>query len=103
MNRKERRRLKKLSRRNAGVNSSANETSPGRFPLPHFPTIKILEKAVTLHAQGSVEEAQALLRDILLRDPAHAGALNVLGIVDCQQGRLEQGETAPPKFSRYTR
>jgi predicted TPR repeat methyltransferase len=43
--------------------------------------------AVALHRDGRLQEAAALYRTVLDEDPAHAGALHLLGVIEGQSGR----------------
>ena len=47
-------------------------------------------QASQLHAAGRMEEAKAVLHALLAAAPAHAGALNLLGVVHGQQGDLTE-------------
>jgi predicted O-linked N-acetylglucosamine transferase (SPINDLY family) len=49
------------------------------------------QSAVDLFQRGQLDGAAALCRDIVLRDPAHADAWHVLGIVALQQHRTGEG------------
>ena len=52
-----------------------------------------LQKAVTLHQSGHLSEAQSGYRRILAADPSaetRAAALELLGLIACQQGQLDQ-------------
>jgi predicted TPR repeat methyltransferase len=42
--------------------------------------------AVALHRAGRLDEAAARYREILTGEPAHAGALHLLGVVEAQRG-----------------
>ncbi len=48
-------------------------------------------RAVDLFQRGELDGARALCHDIVRRDPAHADALHVLGIVAIQQRQLDAG------------
>jgi protein O-GlcNAc transferase len=45
-----------------------------------------LDQALAYHQEGRLNEAEALYREILAREPVHAEALNLLGILSAQQG-----------------
>jgi tetratricopeptide (TPR) repeat protein len=53
-------------------------------------TDAILEKAQHLHQQGRLQEAEALYREVLQREPSHPEALLFLGLIRHQQGRGEE-------------
>jgi len=65
----------------------------------------ILDKAVGLHRAGQTEEAAALYRELLDRDPDNPSALNLLGVIALQKadagtalGYLQRAaETAPER------
>ena len=54
--------------------------------------MELLSRAISLHRAGRLAEAGALYREILAREPDHAEALQLLGLVACQSARLEQAE-----------
>ncbi len=45
-----------------------------------------IEQAVALHRQGEFAKAEALYRRVLEREPGHAEALHLLGVIALQQG-----------------
>lgn len=45
--------------------------------------------AIQLHQAGNVEQAAEMYRDVLRRQPNHAGAWHLLGVAHQQQGNLE--------------
>lgn len=47
---------------------------------------KILERAVTLHRSGRLDEAERIYREVLTRAPRNPEALNLLGLI-CYQNR----------------
>src|SRR4051812_6449321 len=51
------------------------------------PIRNVLDAALGYHRAGLLAEAEALYRRILERDPGHAGAWHLLGVVAQQQGR----------------
>ncbi len=51
----------------------------------------LLDKAVTLHQAGHIEEAKAIYQSILRKQPKNADAHNYLGLAYHQQGDHEQG------------
>jgi len=46
---------------------------------------KILERAVALHRNGRLDEAERIYREVLTRTPKHPDALNLLGLVRYQK------------------
>jgi protein O-GlcNAc transferase len=51
------------------------------------PASDALQRAIALHQQGQLAEAEKLYRRILGKEPAHFDALHLLGVVRLQQGR----------------
>ena len=45
--------------------------------------------AVALHRSGHLDEAAGIYREVLAGEPAHVGALHLLGVVDAQRERYE--------------
>lgn len=50
-----------------------------------------LRRAMELHQQGRLMEAEPLYREVLAEYPSHPGGLQFLGILECQRGNLEEG------------
>ena len=50
---------------------------------------EIFDAAVNLHEAGQPEQAAKLYRELLSQDPAHADALQLLGVVEHQAGRRQ--------------
>jgi len=50
-----------------------------------------LKRAVAAHKAGDLETAARLYRDILTAKPDHVGALHLLGVIECQLGRHDEG------------
>jgi predicted TPR repeat methyltransferase len=48
------------------------------------------ERALALHRAGQLGEADALYREVLTSDPAHFGALHLLGVIEAQRGRYAE-------------
>jgi tetratricopeptide (TPR) repeat protein len=46
-----------------------------------------LQKAIALHQQGQLADAEGLYRQILASEPDHFDALHLLGVIRHQQGR----------------
>lgn len=59
-------------------------------PTPLDPA-KLLQMAIAHHQAGRMAEAEQLYRQILQQQPQHADALSLLGVIACQQEKLEQG------------
>lgn len=51
-------------------------------------------RAVELHQRGDTASAEPLYREILRRQPRHAGALHLLGVIHLQRGELAQALAA---------
>ena len=49
------------------------------------------KRAIELHRQGDLPEAERIYADVLRRQPAHADALHLLGLVAVQTGRAARG------------
>ena len=69
---------------------------------------QMLEGALRLHQAGSLIEAEALYRQILVVDPRHADALHLLGVVAHQGGRhaaavdlMRQAIAIQPRFAAF--
>jgi predicted TPR repeat methyltransferase len=56
-------------------------------PNPTDISDSAMQAALQLHQAGKLEAAENLYRDILSRDPNHADALRLLGMIALQQGR----------------
>lgn len=50
-----------------------------------------LRRAMELHQQGRLTEAEVLYREVLGEYPSHPGGLQFLGVLECQRGNLEEG------------
>jgi Flp pilus assembly protein TadD len=51
-----------------------------------------LESAMLLHQSGQLDQAESIYRQILTRDPKHADALHLLGVIHAQRGRHAEAE-----------
>ncbi|MGC1549720.1 MAG: tetratricopeptide repeat protein [Rhodanobacter sp.] len=51
----------------------------------------VADKAIRLHQQGQLAEAENLFMEVIQRAPAHAEALRLLGVIALQTGRPAQG------------
>jgi len=51
----------------------------------------VFREAFTLHQQGDRRGAAARYRQILAREPGHADALHLLGLIACEDGEVTQG------------
>ena len=47
-------------------------------------------RAVALHQQGKIQEAQALYESIIKHQPNHADALHLLGVIYHQTGHVDR-------------
>ena len=52
---------------------------------------ELFQQAQALHQQGRLAEAQASYEQVIKRDPSHAEALHLAGVIGFQTGRIEQG------------
>src|SRR4051794_31679182 len=48
------------------------------------------DKAMELHRQGRLDEAESIYADVLQQQPDHFDALHLLGVVAHQNGQLER-------------
>jgi predicted TPR repeat methyltransferase len=48
------------------------------------------QRAIALHVGGQLGEAEALYREVLSSEPAHSGALHLLGVIEAQRGRYAE-------------
>jgi hypothetical protein len=48
------------------------------------------ERALALHRGGQLGEAAALYREVLASEPAHFGALHLLGVIEGQRSRYAE-------------
>lgn len=62
-----------------------------------------VERAAALVREGRVEEAERQLAAVLQSTPNEAGALNLLGTIRAQQGRLDEAETFFTRAARADR
>ena len=53
-----------------------------------------LERAQSLHARGRLVEAETLYRDVLQRQPNEVKALEGLGVLTFQVGRLDEAKAS---------
>ncbi len=76
--------------------------------------MQAVQRAMTLHQSGQLVEAEKLYRSILATNPDHFEALHFLGVLQAQQGRLQEAEalmarslqrntTVPDAFVNYAR
>jgi tetratricopeptide (TPR) repeat protein len=66
---------------------SASGGSPSGGPTSPADPAARLNEAVQLHVAGRLSEAEAIYRQILQKDPDHAGAWHLLGVLACQVGQ----------------
>src|SRR5690349_16177323 len=59
-----------------------------RSMRPPSNTDATFQEAVRNHQRGDFARAAALYRKILARNPAHADALHLLGLIEAQAGKL---------------
>jgi len=50
-----------------------------------------LERATQIHERGDLNSARQICLEILETEPENAGALNLAGVILCQQGNLDEG------------
>jgi len=60
---------------------------------PPFNLAQVLAVATAHHQSGQLAQAEQLYRQILQQQPQQTDALNLLGVIACQRGRLEEGVT----------
>lgn len=53
--------------------------------------LSMMQRAVSLHREGRLEDAERAYREVLARDPAHAEALHLLGLLLHRGGRSAEG------------
>ena len=91
-------RKKRTSKKMVKVINSEGRGTEGMF-----------HQAATLHEQGALDQAENLCQKILSDAPKHAWALNLLGVIQCQTNRGENGikliasalQYAPEEVSFY--
>ena len=87
MNRKERRRLSKLNRRDRRAGRDAQGGAAGEAAF----VPAALQQALTFLQAGQPKEAWALYRQVLSVQPDHPEALNLGGVAAFQSGHAKQG------------
>jgi tetratricopeptide (TPR) repeat protein len=70
------------------MSSPSNPSPPPASPPADVPAL--LERALALHRQGRLADAQTAYRQILQADPGHADSLHLLGLIAHQSGDLAQ-------------
>lgn len=71
-------------------------TSPLRVNSQSFPQFNLSQALATAkahHQAGQLPQAEQITRQILQQQPQQVEALNLLGVIACQNGRLEEGMT----------
>lgn len=68
--------------------SNFRVNAPPRIPDPIEPQI---ERAMTFHQQGKLSDAEEIYKKILETNPIDFDALNMMGLLACQTGRIENG------------
>ena len=58
--------------------------------MPSYTRGDLHERAIALHRGGQLGEAEALYREVLASEPAHFGALHLLGVIEAQRGRYAE-------------
>ena len=64
--------------------------APRQGSQPPAATAETFGAALRQHQSGRLQDAEALYRKILSRDPSHVGSLHYLGVLAHQTGRSEQ-------------
>src|SRR4029077_12281327 len=57
-------------------------------PLQSLEIANTLQKAVALHQQGQLAQAERFYQTILRQAPNHVGAQRLLGLIECQRGNF---------------
>src|SRR5215471_8114403 len=71
-------------------------SGPKGFPSPHsgrpaaMDPAQMLRRALSVHQQGQLDEAERLYRSVLAVAPRNADALHFLGVLASQHGRKEE-------------
>lgn len=105
MNRKERRRLKKLSRRTGGTITDGTAAASGQA-VPSYAALSdaplggtganvsidaVLQQAFSLHQAGGLQQAVGLYRQVLAAQPNHTDALNSCAVATFLLGNAKEG------------
>ncbi len=73
------------NRRRTSRNLSESRVAPPK--APDVPLEQKIKRAVALHQQGLLSEAEQIYHDVLSVDPEHFAALHLLGVIRYQQGQ----------------
>ncbi|MFQ6023102.1 MAG: tetratricopeptide repeat protein [Acidiferrobacterales bacterium] len=88
MNRRERRRLRKLSRKSRGIDKRRAHATESESEVPLATT---LQQAITFLHSGFPQEARHLCQQVLATQPDHPEALNLCGVTAFQLGDINEG------------
>ncbi len=77
----------------ADGNSAQGPQSISPDPVSGAVTAEDFGRALALHRNGCIAEAERLYRDILSRNPRHSDAIQLLGAIDLQQGRDQEARS----------
>ena len=77
----------------------------GAFPRPFIPVTQLLTAVMQIaaehHRAGRKAAARAMYQEVLALDPRHADALFLLGVLDRQEGRLEEARRRLSEAARW--
>ena len=75
------------------------------LPKPFIPVTQVLLAVMKIAAQhhraGRHAEARAMYQEVLALDPRHADALFLLGVLERQQGRLDEAQRQLTEAARW--
>jgi Flp pilus assembly protein TadD len=77
----------------------------GALPRPYIPVTQLLTAVMQIaaehHRAGRTAAARAMYNEVLALDPRHADALFLLGVLDRQDGRLEEARRRLSEAARW--
>ena len=77
----------------------------GALPRPYIPVTQLLTAVMQIaaehHRAGRTAAARAMYQEVLALDPRHADALFLLGVLDRQDGRLEEARRRLSEAARW--